>query len=41
MEDVNNEEGRNNVRSLRIEFERPTDKAKERIYDEIKEFQKA
>jgi hypothetical protein len=29
VEDVNNEEGRNNHRSLRKEFERATDKAKE------------
>ena len=45
MEDVNNEEGRNNYRSLRKEFERSTDKAKEEylqsICDDIMEFQKA
>jgi len=29
MEDVNSEEGRNNYRSLRKEFERATDEAKE------------
>jgi hypothetical protein len=32
MEDVNNEEGRNNYRSLRNEFERATDKDKEDIF---------